>query len=184
MNKKSQGLILFSFLLLLIFLGVVLFNRGFVSSPDKKTTKVTKTVLVEPEEKQEVEKDFKKDDLEVKKSSFKDIIEKEIGMKCVWQKDENISATTFIKGKKYYGEIKKILPSLEEQISFILFKDNCIWSWIKEGQGIKACSKEENESIWENESLITGPDYECQEAVFDDNIFNPPLEIEFIEEED
>ena len=93
-----------------------------------------------------------------------------------------------VKGKKSYGEIAQ-----EGRMVKGIGKDNCMWTW-EEGnpQGTKMCMEVSEEEMTEmaeeskqmmEEQGYQPPDidYQCRPAVFGDEKFNPPGEVNFMD---
>ena len=127
--------------------------------------------------------------------TIKEIISSGKPVKCTWKKDNENYGESYIKGKQAYGEIMT-----SGNKSYIIMKDNCFWDW-SEGQnkGIKMCSEDQEEinqpdSGYELEDVFNIPgvpsvgpveiDYNCISAVIDDDRFNPPADVNFMDFED
>lgn len=111
---------------------------------------------------------------------MKDVIARGVPMKCTYSQGD-YSGTTYIKGKKVYGEVVR-----EGKTGYLIMVDNCMWSW-EDNQGIKMCF---DEDIWEtDEEEVTGTvpidaEYRCVPAVFSDSKFTPPSNVTFMSMED
>lgn len=110
---------------------------------------------------------------------IKDAFTRNIPLKCTYKKDDQNSATAYIKNKKYYAEIMTAGKS-----GYLILLDNCLWSWSKdEAQGVKMCFEpEEGEDIWtdmEKEQQSADYDYNCSPSVVNDAVFTPPSNINF-----
>lgn len=115
-----------------------------------------------------------------------------VPLKCTWKMDENYYGTAWIKGENSYSEVYN-----EGQTAKIIVKDNCMWSWSEENQGVKACFEdsqaeemgeleegmEKAPTAMETEEMRPPQDvsYNCSPAVFGDDKFNPPAEVEFVD---
>jgi len=109
-----------------------------------------------------------------------------IPVKCTWKRDENYYGESWIKGKQSYGEVTQ-----EGRKTKVIGKDDCIWAW-EEGnpQGTTFCMQpssetpelpqEQAETIPPQEYQPTDMEYSCRPAVFGDDKFNPPAEINFL----
>jgi len=114
--------------------------------------------------------------------SLKAVMALGVPMKCTWEKDDNYSGSSWIKGKNSYGEI-----NMEGKKAKMIFKDNCVWNW-EEGnsRGIKICFEpaEAEEMInagkLEEQGVATDMNYKCLPAVFTDAKFNPPADVDFM----
>jgi hypothetical protein len=101
-------------------------------------------------------------------------------LKCTWVDDSQNSSVGYIKNQAYYGEVKQ-----EGKDSYIIIKDDCMWSWEKgQSEGIKMCFEplEGEEGLWDSmdESQIEA-NYNCSQAVVSDSLFNPPAEVNFMD---
>lgn len=115
-----------------------------------------------------------------------------IPLKCTWKKDESYYGTSWVKGKKSYGEIVQ-----EGKTAKVINKDNCVWAW-EEGspQGTKMCmeiSQEEmKQAVEESKEMMrqqqgyqpSDIDYKCRPAVINDSKFNPPSNVKFMDLEE
>lgn len=127
-----------------------------------------------------------------KEESYSGTLEKMMGLgiplKCEWKKDENYYGASWVKGKKSYGEVAQ-----EGRMVKMIWKDDCMWVW-EEGnpQGTKMCmevSEEEMEEMAEESQQMmeeqgyqpTDIDYQCRPAIFGDEKFNPPGEVNFMD---
>lgn len=113
---------------------------------------------------------------------LKEMVARGVPLKCTFSNDY-MTGTGWIKGKKYYGEIKQLQNNQE---AFIIMVDNCMWTWSNDQpQGIKMCSEpvEGEEDLWdqgEGQSSAAG-EYSCSPAVFSDDKFTPPGNIQFLD---
>jgi len=112
-----------------------------------------------------------------------------IPVKCSWKRDENYYGESWVKGKQSYGEVAQ-----EGRKTKVIWKDDCLWAW-EEGnpQGTKICmqpSSETPELPQEGQEPIqpqpqqyqpADMEYSCRPAVFGDDKFNPPAEINFLD---
>ena len=112
-----------------------------------------------------------------------------IPLKCTWKMDENYYGTSWVKGKKSYGEIVQ-----EGKTAKVINKDDCMWAW-EEGnpQGTKICmqvSQEEMKQAVEQGRDMTKQqqgyqspdmDFKCMPAIFGDDKFNPPGDVNFMD---
>lgn len=105
-----------------------------------------------------------------------------VPLKCSYTVEGN-EYEGLVKGENYRGKIK----SAQGQISEVIVKDNCIWTWSEsEAQGIKTCVEEsevetESGDIWSQSEAAGTADvtYTCLPAAVDDTQFEPPAGIEF-----
>jgi len=113
-----------------------------------------------------------------------------IPLKCEWKKDDSYYGTSWIKGKKSFGEVYA-----NGKTNSVIFVDNCMWSWQGDNpQGFKMCFSPEEveveEPVEEDESMdqvgvdqMRPPediDFSCRPAVFGDDKFEPPAEVNFL----
>jgi FlaG/FlaF family flagellin (archaellin) len=112
---------------------------------------------------------------------IKDAVALGTPMKCTYTQG-NTSGTSYIQGKKMYGEI-----TAQGKQSFVIIKDNCLWSWSQgEVQGFKTCFEEDfwetgGEATGEGQASIpTDTEYRCAPAVFADSKFDPPANVNFM----
>lgn len=128
---------------------------------------------------------------EQKEESYSGNLEKMMGLglplKCSWKQDESYYGESWIKDKNSYGEVHQ-----EGKVAKVIAKDNCIWAW-EEGnlQGTKMCFKPGEMEAAQTETETTTQDqpnfqyqqpkvnYQCQPAVFGEDKFNPPAEVNF-----
>jgi hypothetical protein len=104
-----------------------------------------------------------------------------VPFKCTYKNNE-VESTGYIKGKKYYTEM--ITPN--GQNTFIIMKDNCMWTWATGvDQGTKMCFEED---IWDMEDQMEGQsetsndmEYSCTGAVISDSRFDLPSNINFLD---
>jgi hypothetical protein len=116
---------------------------------------------------------------------LKDVIARNIPMKCTWSVGD-FSATGYVKGEKFYSEVMQ-----KGKQGYMIMKDNCMWTWSKdEAQGVKMCFEpEEGEDVWEMEDVEgmegAGPppdvNLKCVPAVISDSKFVPPSNINFMD---
>lgn len=112
--------------------------------------------------------------------SFADLkaaVELGIPLKCSYTIGETQSQG-YIKGEKWHGKVK-MADGAEGDI---IMKDNCMWSW-KDGEttGVKMCFEvDEGESMWD-QSQDSGVEYVCKPAVFGDNVFDLPEDVDFMD---
>ena len=110
---------------------------------------------------------------------LKDAIARGISMKCTFRNDY-VSGTGYIKGKKYYGEITS-----EGQQGYVIISDDCMWTWDEsKSQGVKVCFEptEGDGSIWDmQDQSSTEGDYTCVPAAVSDSKFTPPSNIQFLD---
>lgn len=156
----------------LIFVGVILKQRGITVSKNPVQQTVEKAV-----ERAE----------EVFTGSLKEAAERGVPLKCTYKQEEN-EFEGVLKGKSWHGKMK----SKDGQMAEVIIKDNCMWSWNptdKTNQGAKICFEDknataggENQDIWEK-SDVDNPDikYTCLPANVSDSEFEPPKEIQFID---
>lgn len=112
--------------------------------------------------------------------SLKDMVERNVSMKCSYDDGQGNAWTSYIKGRNYYAE-----GGNEEGRGYILVKDNCMWSWGggNEMQGIKMCFREteDDSSFWDEPGEYVGSEYRCSPAVIGGNRFEVPNNIEFMD---
>jgi hypothetical protein len=112
-------------------------------------------------------------------------------LKCSWKQDDDYYGESWVKGQKSYAEIHQ-----EGKVAKIISEDDCIWAW-EEGnsQGTKMCtqaSREEGEAVPEETEEPKGQqpafeyqqpkvEYQCQPAVFGDDKFDLPADINFMD---
>jgi len=136
---------------------------------------------------QQEEKDMDTDQ-EAEKENYtgnlKKMVDLGIPLKCTFNQGDEYSGTTWVKGKKFYSEI-----SADNQVSKIIFKDDCMWTWSDaQDQGVKMCFEpEEATDIFSGEAeagetnLPTDANFNCNPAVFTDAKFNVPSGVEFMD---
>ncbi len=117
---------------------------------------------------------------------LKDMVMRNVPLKCTYNDGEGNSGVGYVKNKKYYGEI-----TTKDGTAYVVMADNCMWSWSeKEDQGIKMCfDVEEGEDLWEDwenadeEAQLNTPqgDYSCRPATVSDSLFNIPQDIKFMD---
>lgn len=103
-----------------------------------------------------------------------------VSMKCTYTQGD-FTGTSFVKGRNYYGEV-----SSQGIKSYVVMKDNCMWSWSEEqSQGVKMCYEND---IFEEEfeqqgqgQVSIGAEYHCLPSVFSESRFNPPDNINFMD---
>jgi len=111
-------------------------------------------------------------------------------MKCTWKKDENNSATSYIKDTNIRTEITQ-----EGEKAYVIVKDNCTYSWQEgESDGFKACFEPEEMEVEEEERGVAAPEettmetpdyeYNCEPAIVPESMFNLPAGINFLSMEE
>lgn len=114
--------------------------------------------------------------------------------KCTYSVD-GVESEGYIKGKNYRGTMMS--PTGEK--AEIIMKDNCMWSWSENGQGMTSCydpgeaeemmwSGEEDQAMMEEAADLeesTLPDvkveYNCAPAIISDDMFVPPDDVTFMD---
>jgi hypothetical protein len=122
--------------------------------------------------------------------TLRELIGKQISLKCTWSTEDEVSGTTWIKEGKTFTEV-----STPEAEIYSITKDNCVWSWgNSQNQGMKMCyesedelytedSEEEETELPDREKLLEPPtdvEYNCEKLNIEDSKFDPPAEVEFI----
>jgi len=117
---------------------------------------------------------------------LKEMIARNVPMKCAFKDDKGNSGVSYVKNKKYYGELTS-----DGKTSYVIMVDNCMWSWsLEEKQGVKMCfDVKEGEDLWEDwegmdeEAKMNTPqgNYNCKPAAVSDSLFNPPQDIKFMD---
>ena len=117
---------------------------------------------------------------------LKDMVMRNVPLKCTFADVEGNSGVGYVKSKKYYGEVTG-----DGKTSYVIMVDNCMWSWsLEEKQGVKMCfDVEEGEDLWKDwEGTDEGAkmntpqgNYNCRPATVSDSLFNPPQDIEFMD---
>ncbi len=117
---------------------------------------------------------------------LKDMVMRNVPLKCTYSDGEGNSGVGYVKNKKYYGEI-----TTKDGTAYVVMADNCMWSWAdKEDQGVKMCfDVEEGEDLWgdwenmDEEARLNTPQgsYSCRPATVSDSLFNPPQNIKFMD---
>jgi len=116
--------------------------------------------------------------------TLKKMVDLGIPLKCTFSQNGGSSGTTWVKGEKFYTEMKT-----ENRSGKIIFKNDCMWNWSEgEKNGIKMCfDPEEADEMFSGQAeagqtnLPTDVDFNCKPAVFTDAKFNPPSSIEFMD---
>jgi len=125
---------------------------------------------------------------ETKSESFtgkiKDAFLRNVPLKCTYKMDDNNYGTGWLKNRKYYGEI-----TANGKQGYIILVDNCMWTWDKEkAAGAKMCFEvKEGESIWdemESQDNQSNNSYNCVSSLVNDDVFNPPSNIKFVDIEE
>ncbi|MFC1711489.1 hypothetical protein ACFLZ1_02780 [Patescibacteria group bacterium] len=156
-----------------LILALILFLPGCFNKNSKK-----------PISTQEQEKEASPVSEEKFSGSLYEIVKLGKSMACTWEKDDNNYGLSLIKGENYRSE-----NTINGTINYLIYKDNCSYTWQENnGSGTVYCSQDsqENDSTssssekdfpggkgWENF------DYECMKTDIDDDMFEPPTEIEF-----
>jgi len=114
---------------------------------------------------------------------LKEMVARNVPMKCTFKDDKGNSGIGYVKNKKYYGEVIS-----DGKTSYVIMIDNCMWSWsLEEKQGVKMCfDVEEGEDFWkgmDEEAKMNTPqsNYNCKPAIVSDSMFNPPEGIKFMD---
>ncbi len=113
------------------------------------------------------------------KGSLKDMVAKNVSMRCDYDDGQGNSWTGYLKGKNYYAEGlsngKKV---------HVLMKDICMWSWNDgEDHGVKICWDEEDMegSMWDNPGQYGANEYNCVPTVINDSKFKEPGNVNFMD---
>ena len=105
--------------------------------------------------------------------------------KCTWS-FEGDSATFYLKGTKYFGEVT---TQAAGKFSYI-YRDSCTYYWQEgQSQGMKFCvtpaeGEEYDASNLEDANISStalGYEYSCQPAVITDSRFTPPSGVDFLD---
>ena len=117
---------------------------------------------------------------------LKEMIARNVPMRCAFKDDKGNSGVGYVKNKKYYGEVTS-----DGKTGYVIMVDNCMWSWSsEEKQGVKMCfDVEEGEDLWEDwegmdeEAKTNTPqgNYNCKPAIVSDSLFSPPADINFMD---
>ena len=109
--------------------------------------------------------------------SLADAVNLGTAMKCSWKNDEKNMSEAYIKKDKIYYEV-----TVEGEKSFVISKDNCVWSW-SENEGIKICYEEEefeeNKIPSSGGAQAGGFEFKCAPTVINDSMFNEPSDVTF-----
>jgi len=108
---------------------------------------------------------------------LKEVMAKGIAYKCEF-KNDYMSGTGYIKGKKYFAEIAS-----EGQEGFMIMRDNCMYNWRKgDKQGVKMCFDPEMQEgmMGEGQGSPEG-EYVCRPAVIADSKFELPSDVQFMD---
>jgi len=112
--------------------------------------------------------------------SLKDMVAKNVSMKCSYDDGQGNTWTSYVKGRNYYAEGEN-----DGGKGYILIKDNCMWGWSEGGetQGIKMCFEEteDDDSFWNEPGEYVGSEYHCSPAVVADSKFEVPSGVDFLD---
>lgn len=158
----------------IVFLGVI-FLAGCSQQPANQ-----------PKEKDAAKNSANDIKAEAFNATLKVAIEKGIPVKCTEPEKKDVTEAQmvegYIKGHKYYGELKYQDNNQIVHEPRILIVDNCMWLWEKGlSDGSKSCAKTTDE-MWadmEAETEILN----CMPSVFTDAKFTPPSDIKFTVED-
>jgi len=173
------------FLFSLVLLGALVL--GACNKPVSKSD-VTKEGEGEQATVQEQKAEGKKDEGFVGK--LKDAMDLGTAMKCTWKQGETSYGESYIKGEDVYSEFTN-----EDKTGYMIMSDDCMYTWEKSNpQGIKMCSlqtetAEETGEPMEDDfdfskmkgSAPADVDYNCSPAVFTDDKFSPPSDVNFMD---
>lgn len=121
-------------------------------------------------------------------NNLKDIVQKNVPTKCEWRQDDANHGTTWVKGQKIYSEFTS-----QGKVGYLIFKDNCSWTWDANGQGAKFCFEQVNydDLLGGNESEAPGatemveeeaaPELKCSPAVIADSKFEVPTDVKILD---
>lgn len=113
------------------------------------------------------------------KGSLKDMVAKNVSMRCDYSDGQGNSWTGYLKGRNYYAEGLN-----GGKKGYVLMKDTCMWSWGEgEDQGVKICWDEEDAegSMWDNPGQYGGNEYNCVPTVVADSKFKEPEKVMFLD---
>lgn len=113
------------------------------------------------------------------KGSLKEMVAKNVSMRCDYDDGQGNSWTSYVKGRNYYAERVG-----DGKKGYVLMKDICMWSWSDdEDQGIKICWDEEDleGSMWEDPGQYGTSEYNCVPTVIANSKFDVPKGVSFLD---
>ncbi len=148
------------------------------------------TNLQDNQENQQVEESMAPTENEGYSGKLEKIISLGQALECSFKQSDQYYGSSWIKGENSYSEIYA-----EGKKSHIIVKDDCVWTWGEESDGVKICfnseikeeaTEEVEQEIEEKEASETeemGPpsdvEYDCRPAVFGEEKFSPPDNVAF-----